>query len=80
MKFNDIKTETLNLRVSPAFKQALKEAAENEQRSMVNMLEVLLSDYCDSKGIMPAGKKSTPPPSAYKRASASRKAHVGATA
>ncbi len=31
------------------FKLALKEAAEHEQRSMVNMLEVLLCDYCDRK-------------------------------
>lgn len=52
MRFTDTKSDTLNLRVSPTFKQALKEAAENEQRSMVNMLEVLLSDYCVRKGIV----------------------------
>lgn len=52
MRFTDIKSETLNLRVSRKFKQALKEAAEHEQRSMVNMLEVLLCDYCDLKGIV----------------------------
>lgn len=51
MKFSEIKSETLNLRVSPTFKLALKKAADNEQRSMVNMLEVLLGDYCDRKGI-----------------------------
>lgn len=51
MRFGDIKSETLNLRVSPSFKRALKEAANAEQRSMVNMLEVLLGDYCDCKGI-----------------------------
>lgn len=50
MKFSDIKSETLNLRVSPTFKQTLKKAAENEQRSMVNMLEFLLADYCVRKG------------------------------
>lgn len=51
MKFSEIKSETLNLRVSPSFKWALKKVASSEQRSMVNMLEVLLSEYCDRKGI-----------------------------
>lgn len=61
MRFDDTKSETLNLRVSPTFKKALKEAADNEQRSMVNMLEVLLSEYCEKKGIsLPAPVQSTP--------------------
>ena len=51
MKFDDVKSDTLNLRVSPTFKLALKAAAESEQRSMVNMLEVLVAGYCDAKGI-----------------------------
>lgn len=51
MKFNDVKSDTLNLRVSPSFKLALKAAAEHDQRSMVNMLEVLVSHYCESHHI-----------------------------
>lgn len=51
MRFNDVKSETLNLRVSPSFKNALKQAAEHEHRSMVNMIEILLSEYCERKGI-----------------------------
>ena len=51
MKFDDTKSDTLNLRVSPSFKLALKAAADQEQRSMVNMLEVLVADYCDANGI-----------------------------
>ncbi|KVU86317.1 hypothetical protein WL01_07410 [Burkholderia ubonensis] len=51
MKFDDVKSDTLNLRVSPSFKLALRAAADHEQRSMVNMLEVLVADYCDTKGI-----------------------------
>lgn len=51
MKFDDVKTDTLNLRVSPTFKLALKAAAEREQRSMVNMLEVLVAGYCETKRI-----------------------------
>lgn len=78
MRFADTKTETLNLRVSPIFKRVLKEAADQEQRSMVNMLEVLLGDYCDRKGIVPSGPKATP--STRKHTRADRKAHVGAAA
>ena len=78
MRFTDTKSETLNLRVSPTFKQVLKEAADHEQRSMVNMLEVLLGDYCDRKGIVPPDQKATPP--AHNRARADRSAHVEAAA
>jgi uncharacterized protein (DUF1778 family) len=61
MKFDDVKSDTLNLRVSPSFKLALKAAAAHEQRSMVNMLEVLVANFCDAKGIdatAPAAKAS----------------------
>lgn len=51
MKFDDVKSDTLNLRVSPSFKLALKAAADHEQRSMVNMLEVLVAVFCESKNI-----------------------------
>ncbi|MGD7281902.1 hypothetical protein ACQCRI_14435 [Ralstonia pseudosolanacearum] len=59
MKFDDVKSHTLNLRVSPSFKVALKAAADHEQRSMVNMLEVLVADYCDAKGITLPGQSPT---------------------
>ena len=76
MRFTDTKSETLNLRVSPIFKQVLKEAADQEQRSMVNMLEVLLGNYCDRKGIVPPGQKATP--HTRKRTRTERRSHVGA--
>jgi hypothetical protein len=57
MKFDDVKSDTLNLRVSPSFKLALKAAADHEQRSMVNMLEVLVATFCDAKGIALPGTK-----------------------
>ena len=76
MRFNDTKNETLNLRVSRSFKLALKEAAEHEQRSMVNMLEVLLGEHCERKGIGPAKRKGTPP-SVHKK---TRRTHAGAAA
>lgn len=61
MRFDDVKSDTLNLRVSPSFKLALKAAAESERRSMVNMLEVLLADYCEDKGIELALPRNTAP-------------------
>lgn len=78
MRFTDTKSETLNLRVSPTFKQVLREAAHLEQRSMVNMLEVLLGDYCDRKCIVPAYQEATPV--AHKRAKPNRRPHGDATA
>lgn len=57
MRFDDVKNDTLNLRVSPSFKLALKAAADSERRSMVNMLEVLLADYCEDKGIEPSRQR-----------------------
>ena len=63
MRFNDTKSETLNLRVSPLFKLALREAADHEHRSMVNMLEVLLGEYCERTGILLANQKVKPAPS-----------------
>ena len=59
MRFDDVKSDTLNLRVSPSFKLALKAAADHEQRSMVNMLEVLVAVFCESKSIaVPAEQTS----------------------
>jgi hypothetical protein len=78
MRFTDTKSETLNLRVSPTFKRVLQEVADHERRSMVNMLEVLLGDYCERKGIIPPDQSATAP--AHKRARADRRAQVGATA
>lgn len=52
LRFEETKSDTLNLRVSPSFKLALKAAADNEQRSMVNMLEVLVANYCEQHRIV----------------------------
>lgn len=56
MRFEETKSDTLNLRVCPSFKIALKAAADHEQRSMVNMLEVLVAAHCDAKGIAIRGR------------------------
>lgn len=40
------KTTTLTFRIEPALKEALRMAAESEHRSLANMVEVLIRDYC----------------------------------
>ena len=46
-----IKTATLNLRVNPALKEALREAAARDHRSVANMVELLIREYCQSANI-----------------------------
>lgn len=77
MRLTDIKPPT-NLRLSPIVKQVLKEEADHEQHSMVNMLEVLLGDYGDSKDIVPTDPKSPSP--AHKQARMDRRWLVVAAA
>ena len=45
------KTTTLNLRVDPAIKEAVREAAQRENRSIANMIEVLIRRHCQAEGI-----------------------------
>jgi len=45
------KTTTLNLRVDPAIKEAIKEAANREHRSVANMIEMLIRQHCAKKSI-----------------------------
>ena len=50
------KTTTLNLRVDPAIKEALREAAQRENRSIANMIEVLIRRHCQLEGIVIPGE------------------------
>lgn len=45
------KTETLTVRVEPAVKAGLKAVAEQERRSLANMIEVMIRDYCGRHGV-----------------------------
>jgi hypothetical protein len=54
MQFDDIKTQTRNLRVSPIFKATLKALAEAEHRSMVNMLVILVLERTKTAASVPA--------------------------
>ena len=45
------KISTLNLRISPPVKEAVREAASREHRSVANMVEVLIRRHCETAGI-----------------------------
>jgi hypothetical protein len=45
------KTTTLTFRIEPGLKEALRTAAAREHRSIANMVEVLIRDYCGRNGI-----------------------------
>jgi len=45
------KTATLNLRINPSLKEALRIAALKQHRSIANMVELLIREHCQAKGI-----------------------------
>lgn len=45
------KTATLSFRIKPTLKDALRAAAEREHRSIANMVEVMVLDYCGRNGV-----------------------------
>lgn len=45
------KVATLNLRIAPNLKEALREASMREHRSIANMVEILIRDHCERAGI-----------------------------
>ena len=45
------KTATLSFRIEPGLKEALRIAAEQEHRSIANMVEVMIREYCERVGI-----------------------------
>ena len=45
------KSTTLNLRVDPSIKEAIREAALRENRSVANMVETLIRRHCEEAGI-----------------------------
>ena len=48
------KIATLNLRIDPGVKDAVREAADIEHRSVANMIEMLIRRHCDDAGIVVA--------------------------
>ena len=56
-----IKTATLTFRIDPGLKEALRTAAQQEHRSIANMVEVLIRDFCGRNGIeIPEGDPGNP--------------------
>lgn len=45
------KTATLTFRIEPGLKEALRTVAEQEHRSIANMIEVMILDYCGRNGV-----------------------------
>ena len=45
------RSTNLNLRIAPEVKEALKEAAESDHRSLNNMVERLIIEHCEKNGI-----------------------------
>ena len=45
------KTSTLNLRIDPGVKEAVKIAAEQDHRSVTNFIELLVRKHCAEAGI-----------------------------
>lgn len=45
------KTTTLTFRIEPGLKEALRTAAVREYRSIANMVEVLIRDWCGRNSI-----------------------------
>ena len=56
------KVSTLNLRIEPAVKDAVREAAAREHRSIANMVEMLIRRHCDSAGIKVQHSNHDQPP------------------
>jgi hypothetical protein len=57
------KTAVMTLRVSPEIKAAAERAAEHEHRSVTNLVEVLILNYCKSLNLQleNTAPKETPP-------------------
>ncbi|MBK5964607.1 hypothetical protein CCR95_11075 [Thiocystis minor] len=45
------KITTVTFRIKPGIKDALRQAAEQEHRSLANMLEVMIRDWCGREKI-----------------------------
>ena len=45
------KTATLNLRIDPKVKEAVRVAASRDHRSVANMVEMLIRRHCADSGI-----------------------------
>ncbi|MDX9975073.1 MAG: hypothetical protein RBU21_18955 [FCB group bacterium] len=65
------KSTTLTFRIEPGLKEALRTAAAREHRSIANMVEVLIRDWCGRNSIaipeQAALFEESPPPASATR-------------
>ena len=54
----ETKSTTLTVRVHPAVKAGLRTVAERERRSLANMIEVMIRDYCTRHEVLISEGKS----------------------
>ena len=47
----ETKSTTLTVRIHPAVKEGLRTMAEQERRSLANMIEVMICDYCERNDV-----------------------------
>jgi len=59
------KVATLNLRIAPAVKEAVRAAADQEHRSVANMIEILIRRHCEDAGIVIPDRHVLPPGSPH---------------
>ncbi len=45
------KSTTLTVRILPEVKEGLRTVAEQERRSLANMIEIMVRDYCHRHGV-----------------------------
>jgi hypothetical protein len=57
------KTATITVRIEPAVKAGLKAIAERERRSLANMIEVMIRDYCERNAVRIDESMNTSPTS-----------------
>lgn len=62
-----LKTEAVSVRVEPHIKAALQSAADGEMRSLANMVEVMVVEYCRSHDYPLEGVSSETLPTAKRR-------------
>jgi hypothetical protein len=57
MDDRELKTATLNLRIEPAIKRAIEQAARAERRSVTSYVEMLVIPHLRAGGYLPDDRK-----------------------
>jgi hypothetical protein len=63
-----MRTAAINLQIEPALKAAAEKVAAEDHRSLNDLIEKLLTDYCKKRGMASGPSSSRPPTNAPKAA------------